>query len=110
MSLARVSDLYRKHPLLVEYGFAIAAVAIALVLSLVLAGLFEPYPFLLLFAAVTLSAWFGGFGPGLVASLLSIVTVDVFFLIPAHTPNLLVIDVTRLIVFVLAVVILSLIR
>ena len=33
-----------------------------------------------------------------------------FFLVPAHTPNLFLIDVTRLIVFVLAVVILGLIR
>jgi K+-sensing histidine kinase KdpD len=44
---------------------------------------FFPYPFLLLFfAAVIASGWCGGAGPGLFAVLLSIFTVDYFFIPP----------------------------
>ena len=68
-----MTAIFRKYPLLTTYGFAVAAVVVALVLSLLFTGLFDPYPFLLLFVAVTLTAWFGGIGPGIVASLLSIV-------------------------------------
>ena len=39
-------------------------------------------PFLLLFAPVMLTAWYGGFGPGLVATGLAAAVIDYFFLAP----------------------------
>jgi PAS domain-containing protein len=108
--LVSVTGFPKKHPLLAAYGFAVAAVAIALVLSLVFAGLFGPYPFLVLYAAITLSAWYGGFGPGVLASVLSIAAVNQFFLYPAQASNISLIDITRLFIFILTVAILALIR
>ena len=68
-----------------RFGISMACVAAALFLSLPLQGLF-PYPFLFLFfAAVMVSAWFGGTAPGLFAVLLSTVAVDYFFVPPFHS-------------------------
>ncbi|MEO8397670.1 MAG: DUF4118 domain-containing protein, partial [Chloroflexota bacterium] len=105
-----MTDLYKKYPALAGYGFAVAAVAIALLISLLLPSIFESFPFLLLFMAVTLSAWYGGLGPGLLASVLSIVVANQFFLYPSQTPNVELFDATRLIFFVFAVTIITLIR
>src|SRR6266700_2521773 len=66
-------------------GIALSCVAAALVLSLLLQHLF-PYPFLFLFfAAVMISAWFGGTAVGLTAVLLSTLAVDYFFVPPFHS-------------------------
>lgn len=66
----------------IRYGRALAFVAIALILEKLLQHLF-PYPFLLFFfAAVIASAWTGGAGPGLFAVLISILSVDYFFIPP----------------------------
>jgi K+-sensing histidine kinase KdpD len=68
-----------------RYGIALVCVAAALSLSLPLQSLF-PYPFLFLFfAAVMVSAWFGGTAPGLFAVLLSTLAVDYFFVPPFHS-------------------------
>lgn len=67
------------------FGIALACVTAALALSLLLQRLF-PYPFLFLFfAAVMLSAWFGGTVPGLFAVFLSTLAVDYFFVPPIHS-------------------------
>ena len=66
-------------------GTALVCVAAALVSTLFLQPLF-PYPFLFLFfAAVMISAWFGGTAPGLFAVLLSTLAVDYFFVPPFHS-------------------------
>jgi protein-histidine pros-kinase len=49
-----------------RYGLAIAASAIALVVTRLVPALAAGSPFLLSFAAVLLASWFGGLGPGLV--------------------------------------------
>ena len=105
-----VTDFYKKYPLVSAYGFAAVAVAVALVISLLFPTLFEPYPFLLLFVAVTLSAWVGGFWPGIAASVVSIWAVNQFFLYPSQMPNVELFDITRLIIFVLFVTLIALIR
>jgi PAS domain S-box-containing protein len=61
---------------LIPWIAPLPAVAIAVVLRLsVDPALIEDLPFLLLFAAVTLSAWLGGLGPGLLAVGLSMLAV-----------------------------------
>ncbi len=66
----------------IRYGRVLVFVAIALLLEKLLQHFF-PYPFLLLFfAAVIASAWTGGVGPGLFAVLISILSVDYFFIPP----------------------------
>ena len=71
---------------LLRYGFAVAAVAGATLLKLLLVSVIpEESPFLLFFVAVILSAWFGGRGPGLLATGLAAVGADFFFISPSYS-------------------------
>src|SRR5215211_3656079 len=66
-----------------RYGVAALAVGIALGLKLLLDPLItEQSPFLLLAGAVVVGAWFGGLGPGLLATALGALSADYFFLPP----------------------------
>jgi PAS domain S-box-containing protein len=68
---------------LLRYGVAALAVALVLLLRLLLAPLITPEsPFLLLAGAVMIAAWFGGLGPGLLATALGMLAADYFFLPP----------------------------
>src|SRR5436309_11371016 len=62
-----------------RYGTAIAAVAITVVVKLLVNGLGDDHPFVLLPVPVAVAAWYGGRGPGLLAA--GFVTiVGVFFM------------------------------
>lgn len=63
-----------------RYGCAVALVGVALAANLCLPGL-EHIAGVLFLAAVTLGAYYGGLGPGLLATLLSTLALD-YFLIP----------------------------
>jgi K+-sensing histidine kinase KdpD len=66
-----------------EYAVAAFAVTGALVLKLLLNPLIlGDSPFLIFFAAVTVSAWYGGFGPGILATVLATIFSAAFFLSP----------------------------
>ncbi|MEH2173268.1 PAS domain S-box protein [Nostoc sp.] len=71
---------------LLRYGIVVLIVALALVLMLML----DPWlnmsgtPFLLFFSAVMLSAWYGGLKSGLLATFLSALLNNYFFLPPAY--------------------------
>ena len=67
---------------LAQYLVALGAVAIALALKYPFANLGADHPFLLLPAAVIVSTWYGGRGPGLLATVTSAVAADVLFLLP----------------------------
>ena len=70
----------------VRYGVAVLAVALALGLKLLIDPLLvQETPFLLVFAAVMVSAWFGGFGPGVFATGLAVLITDYFFLYPVNS-------------------------
>src|SRR5947199_67699 len=69
--------------LLKRYGLAAVLTALAILASLLLAPHWNPRHLLLPFyPAVMLSAWFGGFGPGLLTTLLSALAIDYFWLPP----------------------------
>jgi K+-sensing histidine kinase KdpD len=68
---------------LIRYGVALAAVAFALAIKRAFDGLGADHPFILLPAAVIVSAWYGGRGPGLLAAVISAIGADVLFLPPA---------------------------
>src|SRR5438067_12771893 len=53
--------------------------------SLLAPVLIRPNPFLLFFPAVAVSAWYGGFGPGVLATILAALA-SWFFLLPATFP------------------------
>lgn len=62
-----------------RYGIAVAAVATTIGVKLLLDGLGADHPFVLLPAAVALAAWYGGTGPGVVATLL-VAAASLYFL------------------------------
>jgi C4-dicarboxylate-specific signal transduction histidine kinase len=73
------------RPPLLRYGIAIASVAAALALASLLPYRADPSHFTLFFAAVMASAWYGGLGAGLLATILSAFSIDYFFIGPIHT-------------------------
>ncbi len=73
----------RQRSLLLRYGGAVASVALALGLKLLLNPLMTLHsPFLLLAGAVMVAAWYGGLGPGLLATTLAAMSADYLFLPP----------------------------
>jgi C4-dicarboxylate-specific signal transduction histidine kinase len=74
-----------------RYGLAILTVASALVITQSLKPTVFPTP--LFFAAIVISTWFGGTGPGLTAIVLATLVLDVYFVSPVrgftiHTTDL----------------------
>lgn len=64
-----------------EYGVAVACCVVVLILKISLKRyLGENVPFVLFFTAVMVAAWFGGFGPGLVATALSTIFASIYFM------------------------------
>ena len=82
------------RPAWLRYGAAVIVTAAALGLKLLLVPLVsQDEPVLLFFAAVIVSALFGGLGPGLLATLLGALCDDYFFMPPDQSlalslPNL----------------------
>ncbi|MBI2875273.1 MAG: DUF4118 domain-containing protein [Candidatus Tectomicrobia bacterium] len=69
--------------MLVRYGVAVLAVVLVLEIRLVgWSVLGDESPFLLFVPAVVVSAWYGGLGPGLLATCLSTLVIDYFLLEP----------------------------
>ena len=65
---------WRRHRrVIVKFGVAVSFVAAATIVTATLRRMFPATPGALFFCAVILSAWFGGWGPGVFASILSTV-------------------------------------
>ncbi|MBV8885981.1 MAG: DUF4118 domain-containing protein [Chroococcidiopsidaceae cyanobacterium CP_BM_RX_35] len=98
-----------KRTQLTHYGVAIFSVGLALLLMLLLDPLLSmrESPFLLFFGAVMVSAWYGGFGPGLFVTLLSGFISTYFFLPPVYSLSLDGANSVRLGLFLLEGVLIS---
>jgi K+-sensing histidine kinase KdpD len=71
---------------LLRYGVAVLALGMAFGLKLLLDPLIvQDVPFLLVFGAIMVSAWYGGLGPGLLATVAAGLATDYFFLQPASS-------------------------
>jgi PAS domain S-box-containing protein len=69
-----------------RYGVALVNVALAVVLGELLAPLWgEKMPFLLLYPAVMVSAWYGGLGPGLLTAALCTIAAAYFWFAPLRS-------------------------
>src|SRR6185436_14500148 len=66
-----------------RYGLAVITVAAALVITRFLERYTDITP--LFYAAVVMSAWFGGMGPGLVAVALATMAIDYYLVPPLYT-------------------------
>ena len=80
--------LVDNRPPLLRYAISIASVGAALSLASLLPFRADPSHFTLFFAAVMVSAWYGGLGAGLLATLLSDLSLDYFFIAPVHSITL----------------------
>jgi C4-dicarboxylate-specific signal transduction histidine kinase len=69
-----------------RYGLAVISVTAALVLTIALEQYTDITP--LFYAAIVLSAWFGGMGPGLLAVVLSELAIDYYFVPPVYSLRL----------------------
>jgi len=75
-------DTHRKSPAL-KYGTSILAFMVALALRVLGNPIFDnDAPFLFFFSALALAAWYGGLGPGILATLLGAIAAAVLFLPP----------------------------
>src|SRR5262245_48827997 len=77
--------LIESRPPIVRYGIAVASVGLALAVASLLPYRADPSHFTLFFVAVMVSAWYGGLGSGLVATILSALSLDYFFIAPVHS-------------------------
>jgi len=82
-----------------KYAIPVLSVTAALILSQWPVLHLEAAPASLFFCAVMVSAWFGGFGPGLLATSLSTLVFYYYFLSPMHSLSAKPEEIPRLIVF-----------
>lgn len=82
-----------------RYAVAVLATAAALVVTRALSPLKDYFAFDMFQGAVFLSAWYGGFRPGLLATLLSALAMNYFLMPPINAFALLPTDFARVIVF-----------
>lgn len=83
MLATRMSPPLRQS--VVRYAAAVLACAVGAVVAQLLQPTLDVNPFPILLAAVTFSAWFGGLGPGLVATVLGTAILDFLFFAPTFT-------------------------
>ena len=80
-----------------RYGLAVITVAAALVITRAFEYYIDITP--LFYAAIVVSAWFGGMGPGLLAVALATVSLDYYFIPPLYTLGLGPKHISSLVVF-----------
>jgi signal transduction histidine kinase len=92
---------WRKHPGIVNYGMPVRSVGVVLI-----GELFVPYlrsaPVSLFICAVMLSGVVGGFGPSMLATVLSLLAFKYFFVPPIHSRAVATAEIPRLVVFPLS--------
>src|SRR5919107_1493508 len=87
---------------LLRYGVAVLAVGMAFLVKLLLDPLIvQETPFLLIFGAIMISAWYGGLGPGLLATVAAGLATDYFFLQPTSSFSGLSLETVPLLAFFL---------
>ena len=97
--------LRRVAPAVWRYGLSVLLVAISLSATLLLHGYTFRTP--LFFPAILLSTWFGGTGPGLLAVLLSTLSINFFILNPTLKFEFGLHDIPHLVVFLLTALLIS---
>ncbi|MCC7106922.1 MAG: PAS domain S-box protein [Chloroflexi bacterium] len=71
-------------PAWLRYTCAVATTVVAILCSLALQPLVSRTPSAFFFLAITLSAWVGGLGPGLLSAALGLLALDYFFIQPLY--------------------------
>ena len=101
-----MTNLDRRWPFnvlpIAKYTVALGSVAAALAGSRLLDDFAVTAPVSLFLCAVMFSAWFGGFGPGLLATVLSILAFKYYYAMPLHSLAADVKEIPRIFVFALS--------
>ena len=102
--MSRSSPLWPAVPRIVlHYAVAILAVAAAVVAGLLLDHFLQAAPVVSLFLCmILLAAWLGGAGPGLLATALSILALDYYFIPPLHSFAVAPQELPRIVLFAIA--------
>jgi signal transduction histidine kinase len=102
-------DPFRRHRAgpFIRYAMAAVSVAGALMLTDRLRESFQGTPNSLFFCAIILAGWYGGFGPGIFASLLSVLAIRFSITPPPFTQNFPLGDTPRFAIFFIAGVFIS---
>jgi signal transduction histidine kinase len=91
-----------------RYGMAVVSTGVVTVLTLLLRPFLSHGVMALFFASVMISAWYGGLGPGLVASVLSVLAAEFFFFPPLYSFAVKSSDdVAQIVVFFIVTVLIS---
>lgn len=102
-SLEKAISLTRGHSAITRYSLAVLLSIFFIVLKISLDPLIGSLtPFIFIFPAVLISAWFGGIGPGAVATILTVLGIAYFFLAPGRQLHL--INLTNLLELVVYIV------
>jgi two-component system, LuxR family, sensor kinase FixL len=96
MSTSEASALHSSSAVL-RYALSVSSVVAAVIVTYLLPQDF--FISLLFYLAIMLSAWFGGLGPGLVASLLATLAINYFFLNRAPATLIDLMDLPKIVVF-----------
>jgi len=94
-------------PSLIRYATAALSVTLALLVTVVMWPLVKPMASPLFLAAIVISAWIGGKGPGALATILSGLAIDFVFIPPQFQLSGGWDDISRLIVFAIEGLMLS---
>jgi len=97
----RSSFGWLEQPAISNYVVPVLSVGATLLIAHWLVFLHDA-PVSLLICAVMFSAWFGGFTPGLLAAVLSVVAFDYYFVRPIHAWAAEIAEIPRLVIFALA--------
>ncbi|HMJ43812.1 MAG TPA: PAS domain-containing protein [Pseudolabrys sp.] len=90
-------------PSLLSYAVVALGVTAAVIANLLLETYLQAFPTLFLFlCTIIFAVWFGGVGPGLAATMLSILAFDYFFLVPIYSFNFMLRDLPRIVLFATA--------
>jgi PAS domain S-box-containing protein len=103
MSASAPASRWINPPWIPNYAIAVLSVAVAIVADVVLdrlAGADSPASLFL--CAIMFAAWAGGTGPALLATLLTILVFDYFFLPPVYSLALQAKDIPRFALFIVA--------
>jgi PAS domain S-box-containing protein len=96
--------LWPRPPAIWSYGIAVLSVGTAVIVSRLPAVHLQDAPVSLFLCAVLVSAWFGGIGPGLGATALSVLAFDFYFLPPIHSLATKPDEIPRLVVFMVSAI------
>ena len=92
--------------MVIKYGVGVMTVAVAALLTPLLSAFMDPIPFF--YAAVIISSWYGGRGPGLLAVVLATLAINYYIVLPVHAFNFGVTDLVQMGAFAFLALIISL--